>query len=229
MTPYIVLEREFRFGKHAVLYRYIQGFSPRGSVAQSSLRVITALFAQYSTFGSSKFRTSFESLLQIKINLRHNHGPKLQPDPTSPSDSTGFHPSGQSLFDLALQTTANSIFGLVSISFAPRIARHIFQMYSRYKDPSCSSSEATNYDFFSFIHGHIIHVNCWTFSRLSDAEKMAKLGIREEVSDAILDEKLKGVFGMQSLEYWIEDTLRINYATLLRLQDRVDNEEIDLG
>jgi len=58
---------------------------------------------------------------------------------------------------------------------------------------------------------------------------MTKLGIRKEVSDAILDERFKGVFGTQSLEHWIEDTLRINYATLLRLQDQAENEEIDLG
>lgn len=101
-------------------------------------------------------------------------------------------------------------------------------MYSRYKDPSCSSPEAINYDFFSFIHGQIIHVNCWTFSGLSNAEKMRKLGIRKEVSDAILDERFRGVFGTQSLEYWIKETLEINYATLLRLRDRANNEETDL-
>jgi len=102
-------------------------------------------------------------------------------------------------------------------------------MYSRYKDHSCSSPEAINYDFLSFIHGHIIQVNLWTFSRLSNAEKMKKLGIRKEISDAILDERFRGVFGTQSLEYWIEDTIRINYATLLRLQDQVDDQETDLG
>jgi len=55
------------------------------------------------------------------------------------------------------------------------------------------------------------------------------LGIRREVSDAILDEKFKGVFGTQSLEYWIEDTLRTNYATLLRFHNQVNNGETDLG
>lgn len=150
--------------------------------------------------------------------------PNSNPDPTSPSDSISIHSS-----TLDLPATANSIPGLVFIGFTPRIALHIFTMCSRYKDPSCSSSEATNYDFFSFIHGHIIYINNWTLSRLPDAEKMERLGVRKEVADAILDKRFRGVFGTQTLEYWIEDTVRTNYEILLRLQDGVNSKETDLG
>lgn len=155
--------------------------------------------------------------------------PNLNPNPTPLSDSISPHPSTQPPSNLALPTTANSTPGLVFIGFTPRIALHIFTMYSRYKDASCSSSlEATNYDFFSFIHGHSIYINNWTLSGLPDAEKMERLGVRKEVVGAILDERFRGVFGTQMLEYWIEDTIGVNYETLLRLQDQANMIETDL-
>lgn len=54
----------FSFGKGVEICQtrstvYIQGFLPRGSVAQSSLRVITALFAQYLIFESCEFPNIF--------------------------------------------------------------------------------------------------------------------------------------------------------------------------
>lgn len=148
----------------------------------------------------------------------------LNPGPTDPSSSINADSSDQHPSDLALPTTANSPEGLVFIGSTPLIARHIFYMYSRYKDPSCSSSEAINYDFFSFIHRHVIRISYWTFAYFSDAEKITKLGVRKEISDAILDKRLRSVFGTQTLEYWIEDTLQINYETLQRLQDHTNDK-----
>lgn len=58
---------------------------------------------------------------------------------------------------------------------------------------------------------------------------MERLGVRKEVADAILDKRFRGVFGTQTLEYWIEDTVRTNYEILLRLQDGVNSKETDLG
>jgi hypothetical protein len=145
---------------------------------------------------------------------------------TSPSATINYQPSVYPPL-LNLPPTANSISGLESIGFDHKTATHIFKTYDRYKEPF-SSPEATNYDFFSFIHGHIIHINSSTFSGLSDAEKMTKLGIRHETIGAILDGRFRGVFGTQTLEYWIEDTLKVNYASLLRLEREKDQEEADL-
>jgi hypothetical protein len=145
---------------------------------------------------------------------------------TPPSTIISYHPSAYSP-PLNLLSTPNSIPGLEFVGFDHKTATHIFKTYDRYKEPF-SSIEASNYDFFSFIHGHTIHINSSTFSGLSDAGKMTKLGIRQEIVDAILDERFRGVFGTQTLEYWIEETMKVRYASLLHLEREKDQEESDL-
>lgn len=138
-------------------------------------------------------------------------------------------PSNQSPSNSKLPDTANSISALEFIGFEHKTATHIFSTYDKYKEPF-SSTKASNYDFFSFIHGHLIHINSSNFdAESSDAEKMTKLGIRKETQNAILDERFRDVFGTQTLQFWIEDTLKVNYATLLRLHDQANNKEPDLG
>jgi hypothetical protein len=56
-------------------------------------------------------------------------------------------------------------------------------------------------------------------------EKIRRLGIRQEIIAAILDQRFSWVFGTQTLGYWVEDTLKVNYATLLRLKRLQDREE----
>jgi hypothetical protein len=138
-----------------------------------------------------------------------------------------FQPSTQVPSNIDLPDTANSISGLEFIGFDHKTATHILSTYDKYKEPF-SSTEASNYDFFSFIHGHIIHINSAKFDLLSEHEKMTKLGIKKEVQDTILDERFRNVFGTQTLQFWIEDTIRVNYTTLLRLQDQANSKESDL-
>jgi hypothetical protein len=145
---------------------------------------------------------------------------------TSPSATINYQPSVYPPL-LNLPPTANSISGLESIGFDHKTATHVFKTYDRYKEPF-SSPEATNYDFFSFIHGHIIRINSSTFSGLSDVGKMTKLGIRQEIIDAILDQRFAGVRGTQGLGYWVEDTMKVRYATLLHLRRLQDQEGSDL-
>jgi hypothetical protein len=146
----------------------------------------------------------------------------------TPSSTTiSYHPSAYSP-PLNLPPTPNSVPGLEFVGFDHKTATHIFKTYDKYKEPS-SSPEASNYDFFSCVHGHIIHINSANFGGLEDAEKLRSLGVRKEVAEAILDEGFRDVFGTQRLEYWIEDTIKVNYATLLRLQDQAIQKEPDMS
>jgi hypothetical protein len=191
--------------------------SPRGSVSQSKLRVITFLFEYYITLDLSPNSLAFPSFLPLIINSPG----------TSPPVTISYHPTNHSLSPLNLPSTINSISGLEFIGFDHKTATHIYKSYDRYKEPF-SSTEATNYDFFSFIHGHIIHINSSKFDGLEDVEKMTKLGIRKEIIAAILDERFWDMFGTQGLGYWIEETVKVNYATLLRLEREKDQKE-ELG
>jgi hypothetical protein len=144
-------------------------------------------------------------------------------EPASSFGSISFKPSNPPPSSLSLPDSANSISGLELIGFDHKTATHIFNTYNKYKEPF-SSIEASNYDFFSFIHGHIIHINSSSLDALSDGEKMTRLGIRKEVQDAILDERFRDVFGTQRLQFWIEETIRVNHTTLLRLQDQANRK-----
>ncbi|KAG9545477.1 hypothetical protein KCU71_g17268, partial [Aureobasidium melanogenum] len=123
-----------------------------------------------------------------------------------------------------LPSVANSIAGLEFIGFTHATATHIFSTYSKYKLPSTIPS-ADNEDFFSFIHGHIIMINSSKFAGSTDRETMTNLGISEDVQNRILDPKFEGVRGTGSLEYWIEDTARVNYFTLVRMIERKKESE----
>jgi hypothetical protein len=127
---------------------------------------------------------------------------------------------------LTLPNTANSIPGLIYMGFTPKTALQIFTTYTKHAEPF-SSPCASNYDFFSFIHGHILHINSPTFKTLSNRESMDKIGICQTVQDGILDPVFVGVYKKKSLGFWIEDTVRLRYRRLLRLTDGGYEEEDD--
>lgn len=146
---------------------------------------------------------------------------------SSKSGSVRFQSFSSSSSDLTLDLpeTANSIEGLEFIGFDHKTATHVFRTYDKYK-----SIESDDDDFFSFVHGHIIMINSSKFAGSSERESMTNLGIRQAVQDAILDPNFTQVYNTETLEFWIEDTLKVNYATLLRLLGRLqDQANIELS
>jgi hypothetical protein len=150
---------------------------------------------------------------------------------SSKSGSVGFQSFTQPSAGLTLDLpeTANSIPGLEFIGFDSKTATHIFNTYNKYKEPS-SSPEAANYDFFTFIPGHVNAINSSKFDGLSERESMIKLGLLQSVQDAILDPGFSQVYNTETLGFWIEDTLKVNYTTLLQLLVRLqDQANIELS
>jgi hypothetical protein len=152
----------------------------------------------------------------VDTNFKPNH----TSSPETPSSTTK-PPS-----PLRLPDIANSIVGLEFIGFTHKTALHIFTTCNKYKEPF-SSPSASNYNFFSFIHGYILHINSSKFNGLSECESMSKLGICQAVQDAILDPAFSRVYETKTLGFWIEDTVRIDYMTLLHLRDRGYQEDED--
>ena len=68
-------------------------------------------------------------------------------------------------------------------------------------------------------------INSSKFAGSNERESMTNLGINEDVQDRILDPKFEGVRGTGSLEYWIEDTVRVNYLILVRMIERRKERE----
>jgi hypothetical protein len=50
---------------------------------------------------------------------------------------------------------------------------------------------------------------------------MTQIGLTQQMQDAILDPRFSTIFGTETLRFWIDDTLRINYLTLMHLLRRL--------
>ncbi|KAH0338369.1 hypothetical protein KCU81_g7686, partial [Aureobasidium melanogenum] len=123
-----------------------------------------------------------------------------------------------------LPSTANSIAGLEFIGFTHATATHIYKIYSKY-ELSSTSPAADNEDLFSFTHGHTIMINTSRFTASTDRQTMTNLGISEDTQNRILNPRFEGVRETESLEYWIEDTVRVDYHTLIRMIERRKERE----
>jgi hypothetical protein len=64
-------------------------------------------------------------------------------------------------------------------------------------------------------------LNLPALSNLSPNEALTRLGIKKSLRDGILDPKFRHIFETQSLLFWVKDSLRINYWTLVGLQGRL--------
>ncbi|THZ62651.1 hypothetical protein D6C86_03583 [Aureobasidium pullulans] len=126
---------------------------------------------------------------------------------------------------LDLPEIANSTEGLEFIGFDPKFAAHIFRTYDKYK-----AVESDPDEFFTFVHGHIIQITSAAFSGPSERSSMTKIGICQEVQDAILDPAFVDIYNTETLLFWIEDTLRANYSNLRLLLGRLhDQGNIELA
>jgi hypothetical protein len=58
---------------------------------------------------------------------------------------------------------------------------------------------------------------------------LTRLGLKESLRDAILDPQFRRIFETQSLLFWVKDSLRINYWTLVGLQGRLKEHAKDVS
>ena len=76
-------------------------------------------------------------------------------------------------------------------------------------------------DILEWAYAHADSLNLPVLSNLSPNEALTRLGIKESLRDGILDPKFRHIFETQSLLFWVKDSLRINYWTLVGLQGRL--------
>ena len=120
--------------------------------------------------------------------------------------------------DFELPTATKSAEALEFIGFTPEAAHEIFQRYLFRSDPSINP-----YDLIDFAYGQVGQLKNPKFEDLTPREALTRIGLTAEKQDALLDPEFSEILGTWSLYYWVEDTLKINYDSLLLLHQRLKN------
>jgi len=100
------------------------------------------------------------------------------------------------------------------IGFNNETAEKIISHYASRPDPDQNPDELLDY-VYSHVRGK---------SQQQDRpaiETMASMGLRQDFQNALTDPRFESIQGTETLRFWIEDTLRINYLTMIVLQGRL--------
>ncbi|KAH7128456.1 hypothetical protein B0J11DRAFT_271760 [Dendryphion nanum] len=103
------------------------------------------------------------------------------------------------------------------LGFNPEVAKIIFDDWNQ--ETIKSGLEPDPYVLLEFALGRAQNLN-----DLSDRPPliaMRDIGITRHVAEAITDPRFTNIFESESLYFWVEDTIKVNLATLVRLQQRL--------
>ncbi|KKY16203.1 hypothetical protein UCDDS831_g07186 [Diplodia seriata] len=138
------------------------------------------------------------------------------PLPTSrPSATFHHHPSTpphDATIDLPLAPW--SVATLEFLGFTPAAAHEILAHFRDRPNPKFNC-----YDIIDYAESHVQGKDPRQKSLLPPRELMTQMGLNEAMQDALTDPRFAGVAGTETLQFWILDTLRVNYDALFTLQD----------
>ncbi|KAL0253301.1 hypothetical protein SLS55_010273 [Diplodia seriata] len=138
------------------------------------------------------------------------------PLPTSrPSATFHHHPSTpphDATIDLPLAPW--SVATLEFLGFTPAAAHEILAHFLDRPNPTFNC-----YDIIDYAESHVQGKDPRQKSLLPPRELMTQMGLNEAMQDALTDPRFAGVAGTETLQFWILDTLRVNYDALFTLQD----------
>jgi hypothetical protein len=119
-------------------------------------------------------------------------------------------------FTLDLPQSAISTAALEFIGFTAETAADIFRRFTSRPNPDNNPD-----DLLDYAHGHTLILSTNSYQHCLPAQAMTQIGLTQQIQDAILDPRFSAIFGTKTLRFWIDDTLRINYLTLMQLLHRL--------
>jgi hypothetical protein len=122
-------------------------------------------------------------------------------------------------FTLDLPQSAISVAALGFIGFTAETAADIFKRFTSRPNPDINPD-----DLLDYIHGHTLMLFTGSYQHCLPAQAMTQIGLTQQIQDTILDPRFSVIFGTKTLHFWIDDTLRINYLTLIQLLQRLKNQ-----
>ncbi|KAH8722390.1 hypothetical protein GQ44DRAFT_829080 [Phaeosphaeriaceae sp. PMI808] len=121
------------------------------------------------------------------------------------------------ILDLEIPLSESSPEAFEFYGFTPQVAQDIHHNYCRRPTDSPFDED----EILPWAYGHAHSLNLLPLSSLSPDEALAHIGIKKSLRDGILDPRFRHIFETQSLLFWVKDSLRINYWTLVGLQTRL--------
>jgi hypothetical protein len=121
-------------------------------------------------------------------------------------------------FTLDLPQSAISVAALEFIGFTAETAEDLFRRFASRPDPDINC-----YDLLDYVHGHTSILSTASYQYCPPAQAMTQIGLTQQMQDAILDPRFSTIFGTETFRFWIDDTLRINYLSLVQLLRRLKN------
>ena len=121
-------------------------------------------------------------------------------------------------FTLDLPQSAVSVEALEFIGFTTQTADEIFARFTSRPNPDNNHD-----DLIDYVYGHVRILTTEAYQHYATAQAIAQIGLTQQVQDAITDPRFSTILGTETLYFWVKDTLRINYLTLIQLQCRLKN------
>ena len=100
-----------------------------------------------------------------------------------------------------------SVAALEFIGFTAETAAEIFRRFTSRPDPNINPD-----DLLDYVYGHTLILNTDRYRDYPPAQAMRQIVLTQQMQDAILDPQFSKIFGTETLRFWIDDTLRINWA-----------------
>ncbi|KAJ9615242.1 hypothetical protein H2200_001316 [Cladophialophora chaetospira] len=104
------------------------------------------------------------------------------------------------------------------IGFDNTTAAEIFERYIARPDPTINPA-----DLLQYVYGHISRLLTSNLRNLPRVQAMRVVGLNKPIRRALLDPCYDQILWTQDLHFWVKDTLKINYATLMQLQQQLGN------
>lgn len=161
------------------------------------------------------------ALLAPPPNQDSNYSSSSYSGSTSSSSATSvrfrsFNSSRAHTIDLP--ESIYSVAALEFIGFTTETASEILARFNSRPDPAQCPD-----DLIDYVIAYPLWLTSAPFQHYSLTEGMTALGLNQQLQDALTDPRFSTIFWTETAVYWIKDTLRINYLTLIQLQSRLSN------
>ncbi|EXJ86730.1 hypothetical protein A1O3_03684 [Capronia epimyces CBS 606.96] len=120
--------------------------------------------------------------------------------------------------DFELPESSHSQSALEFIGFNPSMAKTIYERWLQRPDADQNPD-----DLIDYVMGHILMMKSNQYAEYSARDVMEVVGLKQDMQDALTDPRFQAIFETQTLHFWVRDILATNYATLIRLQQRLKN------
>ncbi|KAJ9195531.1 hypothetical protein DTO021D3_5083 [Paecilomyces variotii] len=127
-----------------------------------------------------------------------------------------FSPSRVYKFELPM--TADSSATLEWVGLIPSTAKEIFKRYCDRPDPGQNPDSLMDYAL-----AHVSELTTRRFEDMDLREAIMRIGLNQQIQEALTDPEFSDIFWTKDLHCWVNDTLNLNYATLLSRQELLKN------